>query len=96
VATSVRLAEGLKGEASVYAVGVGISLNALVAIALRDYLDRRAVRGPDGLVVPAGRPIPPSTVGKPARQVSRAVEALGLAGSRKQRRARARASGGKR
>lgn len=95
MATSVRLAEGLKGEAAVYAVGVGISLNALVAIALRDYLDRRAVRGPDGLVVPAGRPIPPSTVGKSARQVLRAVEG-GRAGNRKQRRASARGSGGKR
>jgi hypothetical protein len=92
VATSVRLSDELRVEASVYAGRCGISLNALLAVALRDYLDhpdRRAARGPDVPGVPAGRPLTPSTVGKPARQVLRAV-----GGNRKQR--RARGSGGKR
>ena len=42
--TSIRFPDGLKAEASTYADSLGISLNALCAVALRDYLDaRRAV-----------------------------------------------------
>jgi hypothetical protein len=40
-APSIRLADGLKSDATAYARGVGVSLNALVAIAVRDYLDAR-------------------------------------------------------
>lgn len=38
---TVRLPDPLKAEATGYAEGLGISLNALLAVALRDYLDRR-------------------------------------------------------
>lgn len=41
VAPSVRISEALKQEAATYAAGIGISLSALVAVALRDYLDSR-------------------------------------------------------
>jgi len=39
--TSVRFPEPLKAEATAYAERLGISLNALCAVALRDYLDAR-------------------------------------------------------
>ena len=45
-APSVRISESLKVEAASYAASIGVSLSALVAVALRDYLDRR--RWPDG------------------------------------------------
>ncbi|MFT4197195.1 MAG: SEC-C metal-binding domain-containing protein [Pseudoxanthomonas sp.] len=45
---NLRLADALKAEAMAYAGDLGISLNALVAVAVRDYLDVRK-RG----VVPA-------------------------------------------
>ena len=39
--TTVRLPEPLKLESETYAASLGISLNALMAVALRDYLDSR-------------------------------------------------------
>ena len=39
--TTVRLPELLKLESETYAASLGISLNALMAVALRDYLDSR-------------------------------------------------------
>ena len=39
--STVRLPEGLEREAKIYAEALGISLNALLAVSLRDYLDRR-------------------------------------------------------
>lgn len=41
MATTARLPEALKREAYAYAEGLGVSLNALLAVALRDYLDAR-------------------------------------------------------
>lgn len=40
--TTLRLPDALKADAESYASGLGISLNALCAVALRDYLDKRA------------------------------------------------------
>ncbi|KAA0068957.1 SEC-C metal-binding domain-containing protein [Rhodanobacter sp. T12-5] len=40
--TTLRLPDGLKADAEAYAVALGISLNALCAVALRDYLDARS------------------------------------------------------
>ena len=40
-AITARLPAGLKSEAEAYAAGLGVSLNALIAVALRDYLDAR-------------------------------------------------------
>jgi len=39
---TIRLSEALKARAEVYATHLGISLNALVSVALDDYLERRA------------------------------------------------------
>lgn len=38
---NLRLSPALKSEAAAYAESLGISCNALVAVALRDYLDAR-------------------------------------------------------
>jgi hypothetical protein len=46
--TSVRFPDALKAEATAYAEALGISLNALCAVALRDYLDQRKMRGGGG------------------------------------------------
>ena len=40
-AVNLRLGAVLKDEAAAYAQALGISLNALVAVAVRDYLDAR-------------------------------------------------------
>jgi hypothetical protein len=40
-ATTLRLPAPLHAEASAYADSLGVPLNALMAIALRDYLDQR-------------------------------------------------------
>lgn len=39
----IRLSDTLKARATSYADGLGISLNALVSVALNDYLNARAV-----------------------------------------------------
>lgn len=41
---SLRLPDMLKAEATKYAADTGVSLNALVAFALREFLDRRPQR----------------------------------------------------
>jgi hypothetical protein len=43
--TTLRLPAPLKAEADAYAASLGLSLNALCAVALRDYLDARAKGG---------------------------------------------------
>jgi hypothetical protein len=40
-AITARLPAGLKSESEAYAASLGVSLNALIAVALRDYLDAR-------------------------------------------------------
>lgn len=42
MASTFRLPESLKAQAQAYADQLGISLNALMAVALRDYLDSRS------------------------------------------------------
>lgn len=39
--SSIRLSDSLKSKAIAYAQELGISLNALIAVSLNDYLDRR-------------------------------------------------------
>jgi hypothetical protein len=63
MATSVRLTEMLKVEAAAYASDLGISINALVAVALREYLDKRPARGPGSS---AGPGVPSSRLGSAA------------------------------
>ncbi|OHE86376.1 MAG: hypothetical protein A2579_00560 [Lysobacterales bacterium RIFOXYD1_FULL_69_11] len=73
-ALNLRLPPALKSEAAAYAQTLGISLNALAAVALRDYLDARQ-RSPEqptaeggGSGVAAPRPAPAA-----ARPTSTAV-----------------------
>lgn len=44
MATTLRLPEALMTEAQAYAAGLGLSINGLVAVALREYLDDRRMR----------------------------------------------------
>lgn len=68
MALTVRLPDELQGEANRYAFGLGLSLNSLIAVALREYLDdrKRPQEAPAVLpaAVPAGRrrsaPTPPA------------------------------------
>jgi hypothetical protein len=65
-AMSLRLPDSIKVEASAYAKTLGISLNGLLAVALRDYLDARKPR-----LDPVREGLPPESVAKPARAASK-------------------------
>lgn len=72
IARTVRLSTALLGEADAYARALGISFNALAAVALRDYLHARskpmdaggvavsASHAPEGSAQPAKAPAPQS------------------------------------
>lgn len=65
---NVRIDGMLKDEAAAYAASLGISLTALVAVALRDYLDARR---PDRQQAPAlARASMPQNVSLPPEPVS--------------------------
>ena len=53
MATTLRLPPELAADATAYAAKLGISVNALVAVALREYIDGRVIR-------PSGAPSPNS------------------------------------
>ena len=53
MAFTARLAAGVEEEAKRYAERAGVSLNALLSIALRDYLDARQPMRPSGEPSPA-------------------------------------------
>lgn len=56
MATTLRLPDELKAEAEAYARRLGLSMNGLLAVALRDYLDgRRPFQVPAAPVAPAER-----------------------------------------
>ena len=67
---NVRIQDELKLEAAAYAARIGISLNALAAVALRDYLDSRSARpAGDAPAVPVGQSVPlASDGGRPSAQ----------------------------
>ena len=52
MSTSVRLPDALQDEGKAYAKALGLSLNGLIAVALREYLDGRRV-APVAPVAPA-------------------------------------------
>ena len=57
-ATTLRLPAELKAEADNLAARLGISLNALAAVALRDYLDGRSATARSALRSVAAGPLP--------------------------------------
>jgi hypothetical protein len=76
MAFTARLPEELEREAKSYAERLGLSLNALLAVSLRDYLDgrRAAPRAVQSSVEPSGALVPvvvPSVALKPSAPVLR-------------------------
>lgn len=77
--TTLRFPDQLKAEATAYADALGVSLNALCAVALRDYLDSRKPKpaappakvGPQARAVPAkaAEPVPVASGGKTVPRV---------------------------
>ena len=65
---NVRLLGELKAEAAAYADGLGISLNAFVAVAVREYLDAR--RSALRVACPPSPPPPPSPAPVDERRAS--------------------------
>jgi hypothetical protein len=62
MASTLRISDELKARSDAYAGALGITLNALVAVALRDYLDARDPGRPGRVVQqqqPAGDPPSP-------------------------------------
>lgn len=55
---TVRLAPSVKGRAEGYAEALGLSLNALIVVALTEYLDARSVPA----VVPSAPSVPAASV----------------------------------
>lgn len=70
--TTLRFPDPLKAEALAYADALGVSFNALCAIALRDYLDARKPK-PAALPVKVG----PQARAEPARVSGSLPEAKG-------------------
>lgn len=66
ITTTVRLPEALKAEAETLAGSLGISLNGLMAVALRDYLDRPVTRPSAGPSVELAASAPPSSAPAPS------------------------------
>jgi len=77
VTMTARLAEGLKVEAEAYAQSVGVSLNALLSVALRDYLDARQAMRPSGGLSP-GVLKPPALPSKPVKPAAPLGAALAV------------------
>lgn len=69
--TTVRLPELLKAEADAFAASLGISLNALMAVALRDYLDGRTASAarPALPAAPVPSPVTETPAAPPARPI---------------------------
>lgn len=80
-ATNVRFPDNLKSEAQGYAESIGISFNALLSVALREYLDRRQLGTALSLpaLPPEPRQPPPASIAPPLPE--RALEPLEPAAS---------------
>ena len=98
MASTLRLSAPLSARATAYAEKIGVSVAALVAIALADYLDSRervveASAPPTGDARGEGVPTSPPAAGKPATAVLTGAERRALMSSptasmnREQRRA---------
>lgn len=69
MAMTLRLPPDLTAQGQDKARALGISFNALIAVALRDYLDARPPMAPSGapsLAAPVPSGLPPSPVALPA------------------------------
>lgn len=76
-AITARLPAGLKSESDVYAASLGISLNALIAVALREYLDARAYpKTPPEALEPALAALPVQVPPSPAPAPQKSAVAL--------------------
>jgi hypothetical protein len=71
--TTVRLPEGLRARADVVSQALGISINALIAVALADYINVRS-NAPQEAVKPPG---------SPARSIGDLAPGLALSGAPK-------------
>lgn len=86
--TTIRLPGELQAEAKRYAAAVGNSLNGLVGMALRDYLDRHplpvaaAPAGPPGALGGKGRSASVGDLGALNRGQRRALKAKAAKGPR--------------
>jgi hypothetical protein len=69
--TTVRLPPELKSEADAFAVSLGISLNALMAVALRDYIDARSRTRRFAMPLPDSEPAPVACVAPPPQATDR-------------------------
>lgn len=67
MATTVRLPEELQREAERYAQTLGLSLNGIIAVSLRDYLDRRLMAPAEQAAPAVERAAPAATVAVPAK-----------------------------
>lgn len=78
--TTLRFPDPLKAEATAYADALGVSLNALCAIALRDYLDARKPKPatlPAKVGSPAAVTAPARAGGSPVAQGGKPVPRVG-------------------
>jgi hypothetical protein len=66
MASTIRLVDGLRAEAQAYASSVGLSLNGLCAVALRDYLDARKPGARAGVSQGSAKPAETATETRPA------------------------------
>jgi len=86
MAMTLRLWPALEAEAQRYADSLGISFNALVSVALRDYLDARPAPAAESLARPAEPPadLPAHPPGKlsPAERMKRRAEAKRAGGGK--------------
>ena len=65
MAMTLRLPEALKGEAQAHAATLSLSINALVALALREYLDVRLGTARSAPRSAAPTPLPGTPAGAP-------------------------------
>ncbi len=73
MAMTLRLKPELQAEAAVYAERVGVSLNALLSQALRDYLDARPRTTMFGELSSLASPATPAAVSSPRARSARPV-----------------------
>lgn len=85
MAMTLRLWPALEAEAQRYADSLGISFNALISVALRDYLDARPAPSAQALQrpgLPPDPPAPPPGKLSPADRLKRNAQAKRAGGGK--------------